>query len=215
MRRAVHVGPLGGCRAVLRVTLLLLLGATVAACTGRRNDGSRGERDLGAAWSNVRHAAPEPEVGPSLRARRIVSLAAGEFQTCVLLGSGEVRCWGVLASLAPRDPLLNLGKDQTAAAAPPKELGAKALRISAGGNEACAVLDDGRVRCWEPSVPNQVREAALGQRVTEISSGREHSCALTIAGTVRCWGFSSYGQLGYGSRESTRLPNELGDVPAG
>lgn len=48
-----------------------------------------------------------------------------------------------------------------------------------------------------------------------ISSGSQHSCALTIAGKVRCWGFSSYGQLGYGSRESAGLQKELGDVPAG
>ena len=216
MRSAVHVRPLGGPRVVLWVTLPLLLGMTVAACTGWRNDGSRGERDLGAASATVRSAAPDPEGGSSAGARRVVSLALGEVHTCVLLGSGEVRCWGARETpTAPPGPPVNLGKDETAAAAAAEKLGAKALRISAGGGDACAVLEDGGVRCWQPRFPNLVREAALGQRVTEISSGSEHSCALTVAGKVRCWGFSSYGQLGYGSRESARLQKELGDVPAG
>ncbi|HKO50123.1 MAG TPA: hypothetical protein VJV79_20475 [Polyangiaceae bacterium] len=185
---------------------------------GRRSDGSRRERDLDAASSNVRSAAPDPEVGSSAGVPRIVSLALGEFHTCVLLGSGEVRCWGNReTSTAPQDPPVDLGKDETAAAAVPEKLGAKAIRISAGGDDSCAVLEDGRVRCWyQPALPSHlVREAAFGQRVKEISSGKQHSCALTVAGKVHCWGFGSDNQLGYGSRESTGLRKELGDVPAG
>jgi len=199
---------------VLRVALPLLLGVIVAACTGCRNDGSRGKRQLGVASSNLQSPAPHPEGDPAADARRVVSLALGEFHTCVLLGSGEIRCWGERKTpTAPQDP--PVGKDETAAAAVPESLGAKALRISAGGDDTCAVLDDGRVRCWKLDLPNRVREAALGQRVTEITSGSEHSCALTVAGTVRCWGHGSYNQLGYGSRETTALAKELGDVPAG
>jgi len=216
MQRAVQVGPSGGVRAILRLMLSLLLGTTVGACTGFRNDDSRAKRDFGVASSNVRKGAPEPEGDPSLRARSVVSLALGEFHTCVLLGSGEVRCWGQrMTSLSPHAAPVNLGKGRTAAAAVPEKLGAKALRISAGGDDSCAVLEDGKVRCWRLNVPYDVHEAALGQRVTEISSGSEHSCALTIAGTVRCWGFSSSGQLGYGSRHGATLRKELGDVPAG
>jgi alpha-tubulin suppressor-like RCC1 family protein len=202
---------------VLRVMLPLLLGVTVIACTGRRDDGSRGGRDLGAASSKVRSAAPAPEGGSSAGAERIVSLALGDLHTCVLLGSGEVRCWGKREKLtAPQEPPGNLGSNGTAAAAVPEKLGAKALRISAGGNESCAVLEDGRVRCWQPAYPNyDVREAVLGRGVTDLTSGQEHSCALTTAGKVRCWGSSHYGQLGYGSREGSGLRKELGDVPAG
>ena len=184
----------------LRVTLAVLLCMTVAACTGWRNDASRGERDLGAASSNVRSAAPDPERGPSAGAQRVVSLALGEFHTCVLLGSGKVRCWGDRET--PTAPV-NLGQVETAAAAVPERLGAKALRISAGGDDSCAVLEDGRVRCWQLGFPNRVREASLAQRVTEISSGGWHSCALTVAGKVHCWGSGSYNQLGYGSRLAT------------
>ncbi|MES1186955.1 MAG: hypothetical protein ABUL60_24285 [Myxococcales bacterium] len=189
---------------------------TLVACTGVRTDVSRRPRDLGAASSKAADTAPEPDGGPPVDPRRVVSLALGEFHTCVLLGSGEVRCWGRReTSTGPHSPPVNLGKGAIAAAAVPEKLDAKALRISAGRDESCALLEDGRVRCWQLVLPHRIREAALGQRVTEIASGSEHSCALTVAGTVHCWGFGTYNQLGYGSREGTDLRKELGDVSPG
>src|SRR4051812_14930583 len=128
MRRAVHVGPSGGSR----VMLALLLGVTVTGCTGWRHDGSRRERDVRRASSSVRSAPSSPEGGSSADARRIVSIALGEFHTCVLLGSGEVRCWG---KRDMQDPPVDLGNAATAAAAVSEKLGAKALRISAGGDQ--------------------------------------------------------------------------------
>ncbi|HET7540189.1 MAG TPA: hypothetical protein VFK05_09965 [Polyangiaceae bacterium] len=164
---------------------------------------------------NSKIAAPDPEPSSAPRDQQIVSVALGEFHTCVLLGNGEVRCWGDReTSPAPHPPPAS-SEDAPPAAAVPAELGAKALLISAGGDQTCALLENGTVRCWRLWDPPSSRDAALGTRLTDLATGRDHSCALTLAGTVRCWGYSSYAQLGYGSRHGAELQKELGDVPAG
>jgi alpha-tubulin suppressor-like RCC1 family protein len=163
---------------------------------------------------------------------RIVSIALGYSHTCVLLGSGDVRCWGQDQALAGRVSGKHVGDDETPALADDVDLGGKAVQISAGGGQTCALLDTGKVRCWggngvngyggirRPSLatPAELGDLELGTRIVEISAGTSHQCARTELGTVRCFGEGQYGELGYGSRKSVGgywSPALTRDVPIG
>ena len=100
----------------------------------------------------------------------ILGLVAGAFHTCAILVDGHVRCWGLgtfgeLGSGATDNrgddagemfdalPNVDLGQGGT--------LGARAL--AAGGDHTCALLEDGRIKCWGL---NQHGELGLGDRRT-------------------------------------------------
>ncbi len=91
-----------------------------------------------------------------------------------------------------------------------------AYSIATGGSHACAVLVDGRVRCWGSNSYGQIGTGMIvdlggdfprpadvlladGERALQVAAGELHSCALLDDATVRCWGSAAYGQLGNGS----------------
>ena len=78
-----------------------------------------------------------------------VQVSAGWAHTCVLLGSGAVRCWGDGSSgQLGYGNTEDIGDDELPAAAGDVPLGGMAVQISAGGDHTCALLDTGAVRCW-------------------------------------------------------------------
>jgi alpha-tubulin suppressor-like RCC1 family protein len=83
--------------------------------------------------------------------RKAVAITAGYTQTCVILDTGKVRCWGEGSNgrlgYGNTD---TIGDNETPGGFGPVNLGAgrKAVAISAGETNACALLDNGRVRCW-------------------------------------------------------------------
>ena len=98
------------------------------------------------------------------------AIAAGDRFTCAILADGTVRCWGMNAAgqlglgdtLARGDaggemganlPAVDLGTGRTATA------------IAAGTRHACALLDEGSVKCWGANIDD-----ALGQ-VTGLNIG--------------------------------------------
>lgn len=103
--------------------------------------------------------------------------------------------------------------------------------VSSGGNYSCALLMDGKVKCWgrndygqlglglsTPAVGESVnemgdflREAELfdinnqanaGLIVEKVFSGPFHSCALFNNKRIKCWGRNDYGQLGFQSNNT-------------
>ncbi|MEO8703215.1 MAG: trypsin-like serine protease [Kofleriaceae bacterium] len=85
--------------------------------------------------------------------------------------------------------------------------GAQKVRFaSAGSKHACAVLMDGRVRCWGDNAYGQLgnsstldtRLPVTADRVDawKLSAGAHHTCAVTKTDELRCWGSNSKGQLG-------------------
>jgi alpha-tubulin suppressor-like RCC1 family protein len=107
-------------------------------------------------------------------------VAVGDDYTCALLETGKVRCWGI----TPGTYALH-GYDiggQVGAAASPAGLGdvtleAPARQISGGSAAACALLEDGRVRCWGMPWPLP----GMGGEVQNRSV-----CVLFDDGTSRC-----------------------------
>src|SRR4249919_3193349 len=169
--------------------------------------------------------------------RKAIAVAAGWLHTCALLDDGAVRCWGAnTAGQLGYGNTNDIGDDETPGSAGPVDLGAgrKAVAISAGGNQTCAILDNGRVRCWgfngsgqlgtgntnsvgDDEAPGSVPPVDLGagRRALAISAGGDHTCALLDNGDVRCWGAGLYGRLGYGNTNTIgddETPGGLGPV---
>ena len=113
--------------------------------------------------------------------------------------------------------------------------GRRALAISAGGNDTCALLDGGAVRCWgdgdggqlgygnrnsigDDETPGGFGPVDLIRPAVAISVGAGHTCAVLDNGRVRCWGHGLEGQLGYGNTDTigdNETPASVGPVAAG
>jgi cysteine-rich repeat protein len=202
---------------------------------------------LGLGDNLSRGDAPN-EMGDSLPAvdlgqgKKAVAIAAGSNHTCALLQDGHVKCWGFnsfgalgLGDKSPRGyepadmgdnlPAVDLGQ------------GKSAVAITAFSDGACALLDDGRIKCWGDNYrgvlglgdqfvrgdgPNEMGDKLppvdLGQGKigVAICSGYFHNCALLEDGSVKCWGSADSGGLGLGDLLNRGDdPNEMGDnLPA-
>jgi uncharacterized repeat protein (TIGR01451 family) len=165
-------------------------------------------------------------------------LDASENQTCAILESGALRCWGDGGSGRLGYGNTNdIGDNETPASVGPVSLGAgrTARAVSAGISHTCALLDDGSVRCWgsggqgrlgygntstvgDDESPASVGPVNLGRPARAISAGTNHTCALLDNGSVRCWGQGTSGQLGYGNTSNVgddESPASVGPVNLG
>jgi alpha-tubulin suppressor-like RCC1 family protein len=145
----------------------------------------------------------------------VLAVSAAAQHTCVLLQSGNVRCWGV--GTAGR---LGNGGTGTVQAVNSQDilLGEQALSISVGNANSCALLESKKVRCWGAgffgalghgntsnigdTTVNDIVNAGdinIGGDVKQIAVGVLSTCALLESGNVRCWGQGTFGKLGYGS----------------
>lgn len=151
--------------------------------------------------------------------RTAKSVAAGWLQTCAVLDTDEVKCWGQNNS-----GQLGIGNTVSPLAASSTgivELGGSATAVSSGRMHSCALLTNGSVRCWGQNNSGQLgtgdtdnvgdNEAVsdgstvslgAGRTATAIAVGYEHSCAILDDGALRCWGRNDSGQLGLGTTQN-------------
>ena len=166
----------------------------------------------------------------------VVQIAAGQHHTCVLLDTGNVRCWGngTLGPLGYGNTNI-IGDNESPASAGDVNVGGTVVQIAAGDQHTCALLDTGNVRCWGRSdfgglgygptgnigdneTPASVGDVNVGGTVVQIDAGQHHTCALLDTGHVRCWGSGSVGRLGYGNENDIgddETPASAGDVDVG
>ncbi len=142
--RAIAMGSLHACA---------VFDTTSPAQTGRlRCWGYNGGGQLGADSTDTIGDAPGSMAAaqdvPLPAAVKVVS--AGDSNTCAVLVTGKVRCWGFGYSGANgRDSQDDIGTTPgSMAAAGDVILPADALTVTAGGDFACALLVTGKVRCW-------------------------------------------------------------------
>ncbi|HEX2669879.1 MAG TPA: hypothetical protein VHM25_03350, partial [Polyangiaceae bacterium] len=210
-------------------------------CWGRNDQGQLGYGDTRSRGSASGDMAALPTVSLGT-GRTVKQLAMGWLFSCALLDDQSVKCWGrgyegQLASGSPN--ALGDQPGEMGDALKKVDLGARpAVALTAGNNHACALLDDGNVKCWgsaqngqlgngDPTPwlyigdsPNELgenlRPVALGtgHTATSIVAGEQSTCAVLEDRTsVKCWGNGFDGELGNGSTAIIGdQPGEMGDA---
>jgi alpha-tubulin suppressor-like RCC1 family protein len=184
-------------------------------CWGDNAYGQLGRSGNGALEASK--TVPYVELGDGVLVRK---LGVGGFFACVLTTDDRVKCWGrnIYGELGLGDKI-----DRGAAAGtmgddlPYVDLAssAKPVELTLGLDPACALFDNGKVKCWGANYggslgvgdfqhrgdePDEMGDALpfvdLGPTPTQHVSAGGHACALQQGGTVKCWGSNLFGQLG-------------------
>jgi len=177
---------------------------------------------------------------------RVTQLALGAEFSCALHSSARVKCFGdgAFGQLGLEDT--NDRGDQSG------EMGSRldeidlgsgrfTLEIATGGAHACALLDDGAVRCWGDNSSGQLgledtdnrgdESGEMGSSLQDIdfgsgrfakalAAGESHTCALLDDDSLKCWGENAAGQLGLGDTDnrgddSGEMGSSLQDIDFG
>jgi YD repeat-containing protein len=192
-----------------------LLNVQRLTCWGRDTDGQLGN---GAATTGNVFVPPFPVTLPAPIAGGVSALDAGEEQTCAVLGSGQVTCWG-----GDFDGQLGNGPfGDTARPSTPITLpgGATAIAVSAGFVHTCALLNTAQVTCWGNAGSGALGNGAGtgivssppapvvlpgGATAVAVGAGNFTSCALLTTGQITCWGSDYHGVLGNGAATASVL----------
>ena len=153
------------------------------------------------------------------------AVAAGNTHTCALLSGGGVKCWGQggngqLGDGFPGDPGNQLRLTPVTVSGIND-----ATAIATGGFHSCAIVTDGKVRCWGDDGLGQLGDGTLGDfslvpvevsgltGATALAAGEFFTCALRDDSTVWCWGANGFGQLGDGTTADSPVPVQVAGLP--
>lgn len=165
----------------------------------------------------------------------VSKLALGLHFTCAIIDGGAIKCWGEndYGQLG-YDDRLNRGDDPgEMALLQPLELGSSpAVDVALGDYHACALFEDGTVKCWgvndsgelgygditprgdNPGEMAMLQAVYLGDTpsnpVSGLTAGFFNSCARFADGTAKCWGNNFSGQLGQG--DTNHRGNNAGEM---
>ena len=194
----------------------------------------------------VAAGAAFPGVAPAEQASAPTSTAAaaldsGDSHTCAVVTGGRVRCWGFNGNgQLGYGNERTIGDDESPGSVAPVDVGAgrTGTGVGLGNFHSCAVLDNGRVRCWGSGLQGQLGrlqnlsdlgddetpgsaatvDLGPGRTARAVSGGGGHTCAVLDDANVRCWGFGFRGRLGYGNENPvgiTETPGSVGPVDLG
>jgi hypothetical protein len=151
----------------------------------------------------------------------VLQISIGQDHQCLLNENFGVQCWG-----SNQHGQLGLGAEIGTVAIPASVFGLETgvVQVASGAGHSCALLGDGRVKCWglndqgqlgtgnteNQNIPTLVN--GLSAEVTALSLGDDFSCALLKEGQVSCWGRNSNGQLGDGTLENRALPTPVAQL---
>ena len=92
-------------------------------------------------------------------------------------------------------PVLTATPVRTATPTPTQTTGSSVTaKVAAGANHACAIDNNGFIRCQGKDDAGQVSRHPRGQGYVDISVGARHSCAIDRRGAIHCWGASDHRQ---------------------
>ena len=170
-------------------------------------------------------------------------VAVGKSFACALFGDNSLKCWGDNAK-----GQLGLGHSDDLGDNPHEMGGALPfVDVSADGvggvaqivashnaDHVCAILRDGRLKCWGDNTHGQLGlgdsgntnhrgdgtgemgssldavNLGDGETAVHATLGKEHTCAILEDSannkTLKCWGRNNRGQLGYGNTTDLNAP---------
>lgn len=151
-----------------------------------------------------------------------IAVASGGGQTCALLSTGGIDCWGYngggqLGAGSSSGPE-TCTSNQACSTKPVRVTGIEdATAISAGGGFTCALRAGGTVDCWGNNVAGQLGDGTTTPRstprqvpgivgATAIAAGDTSVCARLSDGSVDCWGDNTAGELGDGETTDSSVP---------
>lgn len=133
---------------------------------------------------------------------QVTMTSAGWSHACGLTPSGGVKCWG-------NNQYGQLGNNSTTSSLTPVDvqgLSAGVASLHLGARHSCALLTDGKVKCWGANDLGQLGDftvtnrmvpvAARTANVTQMAAGATHNCAVVSTGGVWCWGDDSFNKIG-------------------
>ena len=158
----------------------------------------------------------------ALSGKTITQISGGVNHSVVLCSDGTVVTWGI-------NTRGQLGTGNLTSSTVPVAInqgrvlsGKTVTQIAAGGYHCLALCSDGTVAAWggnetgtlgngtttNASSPILVNRSGVlsGKTVTQITGGASHSMALCSDGTVASWGYNAHGELGNGTKTSSRIP---------
>lgn len=118
-------------------------------------------------WGNSREGLLQP------RREEAIDVAPGALHVCSLSTSGEIACWGQVASWE-----LQIPRDQPM------------LSIAAGGDNTCALGTDGTATCWGGHTvnPTGLDSGPPGVKFRQLYVGDGHACGIRLDSRATCWG---------------------------
>ena len=179
-----------------------------AKCWGENQSGALGD----GTWTH--RLTPADVVGLS---SGVGAVSVGWQDTCAVLASGGVKCWGT----NPDYPLNN-GNWHTPVDV--VELGHDVRAVSNGIYPTCVLTVGGGVKCWGNNANGSVGDGTrvdrripaavvgLATGVQALDAGARHTCAVLADDSVKCWGGNWIGQLGDGTTNNRPTPVAVWDL---
>jgi alpha-tubulin suppressor-like RCC1 family protein len=163
-------------------------------------------------------------------------VGGGTDFSCVVQTDGTVRCWGAndWGQLGDGTTVRRYQATFVNGNVAPVVGITTAVAVSTGSDHACALLQNGTIRCWGSNLyaqlgstggtdnlahPEPMQVNGIANAVA-VSAGRLHTCAVLATGGIKCWGYNATGQLGDGTTQLRALPVSINvagiiDVQAG
>ncbi|MFN3202836.1 MAG: fibrinogen-like YCDxxxxGGGW domain-containing protein [Bradymonadia bacterium] len=164
-------------------------------------------------------------------------IVAGTWHTCARLHDGQMKCWGDnRAGQLGQGHTFSLGDapGEMGDALPVIDLGGLVSALDAGGEQTCAILNTGALKCWGGNAygglgqghtqtlgdgPGEMGDnlssidLGTGASAGEVAIGWGFTCARLQDKTVKCWGGNPHGVLGLGDAVNRGDdPGEMGDA---
>ncbi len=164
--------------------------------------GYNGDGELGDGTTTDRHVPTQVKGLTS----GVTDVSVGNAHACALLANGHMKCWGDNRSGAVGSGTSRLEYHHAVRVVGVSD----ARQMSAGVDVTCAVVSNGRLKCWGNNSHGEIGDrstkdrrrpaqvAGLSSGVHQVVAGYYSTCAVLAAGRLKCWGDNTSGQIGTG-----------------
>jgi len=165
-------------------------------------------------------AAPGPSIpigGSHGTAFDEVTIASGEYHTCVIKKDSSGLCWGENGNGQSGNGNTNFLRSPASIDLP---TGKTLKSLDANYRQTCGIMNTGELYCWGNNPSGALGDGTGGTRYTpqlvslpahlsvvSIGMGESHTCAIMESRSLWCWGSDSTGQLSYEDSVQTKNQN--------